>query len=169
MSFPKHSEIITVCSCFTLWCSIELYAICVCIHKEMRPLNFEIWFVSMLPQLRKSLCCRPLQPRTCSSSHIQRWCHGEWPHFFHSDLSTWLFLLPDRFQVIPHSRFLFLCSFWALLFFPPFPPAWIWALVTSPHFNLIEFVSCANGTWNATLILPVNVINVLISWQCSAC
>uniref|UniRef100_W5K4I4 RNA binding protein fox-1 homolog 1 n=1 Tax=Astyanax mexicanus TaxID=7994 RepID=W5K4I4_ASTMX len=26
-------------------------------------------------QLRTSLCCRPLQPRTCSSSHIQRWCH----------------------------------------------------------------------------------------------
>uniref|UniRef100_A0A9J8BGP5 RNA binding protein fox-1 homolog 1 n=1 Tax=Cyprinus carpio carpio TaxID=630221 RepID=A0A9J8BGP5_CYPCA len=27
--------------------------------------------------LRTSLCCRPLQPRTCSSSRIQRWCHGE--------------------------------------------------------------------------------------------
>ncbi|XP_078414521.1 RNA binding protein fox-1 homolog 1 isoform X5 [Cetorhinus maximus] len=25
-------------------------------------------------QLRKSLCCRPLPPRTCSSSHLRRWC-----------------------------------------------------------------------------------------------
>ncbi|XP_058891590.1 RNA binding protein fox-1 homolog 1 isoform X10 [Acipenser ruthenus] len=27
-------------------------------------------------QLRTSLCCRPLPPHTCSSSHLQRWCHG---------------------------------------------------------------------------------------------
>ncbi|XP_058891589.1 RNA binding protein fox-1 homolog 1 isoform X8 [Acipenser ruthenus] len=26
-------------------------------------------------QLRTSLCCRPLPPHTCSSSHLQRWCH----------------------------------------------------------------------------------------------
>ncbi|XP_073795998.1 RNA binding protein fox-1 homolog 1 isoform X45 [Danio rerio] len=32
-------------------------------------------FLVTPPQLRTSLCCRPLQPRTCSSSHIQRWCH----------------------------------------------------------------------------------------------
>ncbi|XP_058891594.1 RNA binding protein fox-1 homolog 1 isoform X13 [Acipenser ruthenus] len=25
--------------------------------------------------LRTSLCCRPLPPHTCSSSHLQRWCH----------------------------------------------------------------------------------------------
>ncbi|XP_064886817.1 RNA binding protein fox-1 homolog 1 isoform X16 [Columba livia] len=25
-------------------------------------------------QLRTSLCCRPLPPHTCSSSHLQRWC-----------------------------------------------------------------------------------------------
>lgn len=43
-----------------------------------------------------------------------------------------------------------------------------WRL-TSSHFPLIEFVSCANSSQNATLILPVNLINVLISWQCSAC
>nr|XP_021326107.1 RNA binding protein fox-1 homolog 1 isoform X6 [Danio rerio] len=33
-------------------------------------------FLVTPPQLRTSLCCRPLQPRTCSSSHIQRWCHA---------------------------------------------------------------------------------------------
>ncbi|XP_016109431.1 RNA binding protein fox-1 homolog 1-like isoform X6 [Sinocyclocheilus grahami] len=32
-------------------------------------------FLVTPPQLRTSLCCRPLQPRTCSSSRIQRWCH----------------------------------------------------------------------------------------------
>ncbi|XP_073713450.1 RNA binding protein fox-1 homolog 1 isoform X5 [Misgurnus anguillicaudatus] len=32
-------------------------------------------FLVTPPQLRKSFCCRPLQPRTCSSSHIQHWCH----------------------------------------------------------------------------------------------
>ncbi|XP_069502902.1 RNA binding protein fox-1 homolog 1 isoform X17 [Ambystoma mexicanum] len=26
-------------------------------------------------QLRTSLCCRPLPPRTCSSSNLRRWCH----------------------------------------------------------------------------------------------
>ncbi|XP_075292061.1 RNA binding protein fox-1 homolog 1 isoform X12 [Opisthocomus hoazin] len=26
-------------------------------------------------QLRTSLCCRPLPPHTCSSSHLRRWCH----------------------------------------------------------------------------------------------
>ncbi|XP_071247369.1 RNA binding protein fox-1 homolog 1 isoform X11 [Salvelinus alpinus] len=26
-------------------------------------------------QLRTSICCGPLQPPTCSSSHIQHWCH----------------------------------------------------------------------------------------------
>ncbi|XP_044089240.1 RNA binding protein fox-1 homolog 1 isoform X12 [Neovison vison] len=26
-------------------------------------------------QLRTSLCCRPLPPHTCSSPHLQRWCH----------------------------------------------------------------------------------------------
>uniref|UniRef100_A0A2K5WGZ7 RNA binding protein fox-1 homolog 1 n=1 Tax=Macaca fascicularis TaxID=9541 RepID=A0A2K5WGZ7_MACFA len=29
-------------------------------------------------QLRTSLCCRPLPPRTCSSPHLRRWCHGEY-------------------------------------------------------------------------------------------
>ncbi|XP_057262588.1 RNA binding protein fox-1 homolog 1 isoform X10 [Pezoporus wallicus] len=27
-------------------------------------------------QLRTSLCCRPLPPHTCSSSHLRRWCRG---------------------------------------------------------------------------------------------
>ncbi|XP_060548962.1 RNA binding protein fox-1 homolog 1 isoform X6 [Pantherophis guttatus] len=27
-------------------------------------------------QLRTTLCCRPLPPHTCSSSHLRRWCHA---------------------------------------------------------------------------------------------
>lgn len=49
------------------------------------------------------------------------------------------------------------------------PSAWILVQLTPARLNLIEFVFCANGSWNATLILVVNVMNVLISWQCSAC
>lgn len=36
------------------------------------PLLFHVFL-----QLRTSICCRPLQPHTHSSSHIQRWCHGK--------------------------------------------------------------------------------------------
>lgn len=34
-------------------------------------------FFLVFLQLRTSICCRPLQPHTHSSSHIQRWCHGK--------------------------------------------------------------------------------------------
>lgn len=147
-----------------------------CLHRKEAICNLAAWsdHVSVFPQLRTSLCCRPLQPRTCSSSRIQRWCHGE--HEFSSLPAS----IPLSFFLFPHDPFIYpfpalfsvhachVRSFFSL-FFPPLPPAWILALLTSPHLNLIEFVSCANGSWNATLILPVNVINVLISWRCSAC
>ncbi|XP_069066685.1 RNA binding protein fox-1 homolog 1 isoform X3 [Pleurodeles waltl] len=32
-------------------------------------------FLVTPPQLRTSLCCRPLPPHTCSSSNLRRWCH----------------------------------------------------------------------------------------------
>lgn len=44
--------------------------------------NFFLFFPLILNlfsfQLRTSLCCRPLPPHTCSSSHLRRWCRGKW-------------------------------------------------------------------------------------------
>lgn len=121
----KHSEIILMCSCFTPWCYIWLYAICVCIDEEVRALNFVIWMVSMFPQLRKSLCCRPLQPRTCSSSHIQRWCHGERPHSFFSWPFPTRSSLPLSLLRARPSRTLVLPFF--LSFLPTFSPCMDWS------------------------------------------